>query len=230
MLKSITVLGLAEGAGATALAANLSAEAVHLGLKVAVHDLDRVSRDLERWIESRLPECPAIGPIRFDGVDGAPFWEAHVDMMNAGFDLAIIDTPGERWMNVLDAVGSSDLVLVVCAPTAVVAVEVEETMAILRNAGVPFRFVLNRSSGPSEAATLRALAELREHGAVLDTAVGEDAVFAVAMDRGLAAGELEPRGAAATTVRMLWAEVWALLTGGAEPVPPAGGLRPSATG
>ena len=218
MLRSIVVLGLAEGVGKSSLVATLSAEAARHGSRVAVHDLDRVKRDLERWHAARRSECPALVPFADGDRDGeVPFWEAEQDMVDAGFDLAFVDTSREVWMNVLDAVAAASLVLVVRTPAAVGAEKVEEAMAILRNAGVPFRFVLNRSAGPSDGPTLRAMAELREHGVVLDTAVGEDAAFAVAMDRGLTVGELEPEGAAAADMRRLWSEVWALLSaGGAE--------------
>ncbi|MEI7607329.1 MAG: hypothetical protein WCJ64_08080 [Rhodospirillaceae bacterium] len=106
-------------------------------------------------------------------------------------------------MNTLDAVGAAAVVLVVCAPGTLDLQAIEGTKEILRDAGVPFRFVLNRSAGASDGQTLLALAELREHGVVLDTVVGEDAAIAVALDRGLAVGEIEPEGDTAATVRRL---------------------------
>ena len=137
----------------------------------------------------------------------------------------MIDSPPSFSAILEQAIALADLVLVPTGPGALDMAAVASTADMAEQAGVPYRFVLNRGLFRSRLAG-QAVTALRERGGLLPP-VHQRVAVAAAMGDGRTALETEPAGAAARELWALWEAVRALLGLAASAY---GGSAPGAAG
>ena len=196
-MRTIVIASRKGGAGKTTIATLLAVEAARAGVgPVAVIDLDPM-RGLSLWWEARGADTPVM--VSADGGPAAALAAAQA----AGAALAIMDTPPAAAAVVADAVALADLVLIPVQPSPHDLRAVGATVEVARRSRRPVAFVINRVK-PRVKLTGEAAIALSQHGTVSPAMLADRAVYAAAGIDGRTAPELEPDGAAAAEVTLLW--------------------------
>ena len=196
-MQTIVIASRKGGAGKTTLATLLAVEAARAGAgPVAMIDLDPM-RGLSLWWEARQADTPLL--VASDGGPAAALAGAEA----AGAVLVLVDTPPAAAPVVADVVALADLVLVPVQPSPHDLRAVGATVDLARRVRRPLVFVVNRTK-PRVRLTGEAAIALSQHGTVAPAMLADRAVYAAAAIDGRTAPEIEPTGAAAAEVAMLW--------------------------
>lgn len=205
MSRTILFAQQKGGAGKTMLLTQVAAALAGAGHSVTLIDLDP-QRSASEWFEVRLS-------WRGDGAGIALLesanWRASSDIRKAGqqSDIVLIDSPGTAEVLKRVALKAAEFCVVPCQPSAADVWACRQTLALIEDAGIDHRVVLNRVPPRSNAADA-AVAELAGLGApVLDTTVGTRSAFAEAFMTGAGVTESAPRSKAAEEIRTLIAEI-----------------------
>ena len=100
----------------------------------------------------------------------------------------------------------ADFVLIPVRPSPSDLWAVSETVALVKDAGKPFLFVVTQAK-PQATITAQAVAALSQHGRVAQAFISDRVAYAAAMTGGNTAPELSTKGPAAQEVEALWAEI-----------------------
>lgn len=185
------------GGGKTTLASHLSVEANRAGYgPVAVIDLDPMG-GLSGWWDARKADAPALARVETSLADTLTALRA------GGYQTVFIDTPPSVGVEVTEAIGVSDMVIVPCKPSPDDLRAVGRTVDVVTRARKPMIFVINMTK-PRTRLTAEAAVALSQHGTVSSTFVADRTDYAAAKANGLTAQELEPDGKAAQEMRELW--------------------------
>jgi chromosome partitioning protein len=194
-MHTIVVASGKGGSGKTTLSAHLAVEAGGW-----IVDTDKQAT-LAHWHERREAETPERLDTPF-----AQLAKALSTLMGHGAEHCIVDTAPAITDQTASVVRLADLVLIPVRPSPADLWAVGETVAMARQAGKPFLFVISQAKSQA-LITAQAVAALSEHGRVARTFIADRVAYAVAMTSGNTAPELWPRGPTAPEISALWDEV-----------------------
>jgi chromosome partitioning protein len=189
------------GSGKSTVAASLAVAAGEQGARVFLLELDRQGT-LSDWAEARAAE----GGPDFERIEARMLEPALAKLRSAGYDFALVDTPGVDSPAVNAAMRAADLCLVPCRPTAADLRGSLPTVHALIRLAKPFAFILNQcpSRSPRVDETRAGLAAL---GLVAEPPIVSRADHQDAIAAGLGVTEFNSTGQAATEIRRLWQSI-----------------------
>jgi len=194
-LKVLTIANRKGGAGKSTIAAHLAVEAVNDGHKTILIDLDP-QQTLEGWWGKRdnndIPLTEANNENLKDQID---------KLSVAGFDLCIIDTPGDASMNARSGIDVADLVVIPSKPTAPDLSAIGRTIGIVEEAKKKFVFVITQGVLTSNL-NFQASSALSSFGKVAPTIIANRAAYAKAMGAGESAANSDKK--ASDELSKLW--------------------------
>jgi chromosome partitioning protein len=186
------------GSGKSTTAASIAVAAFQQGRRVFMLELDRQGT-LSDWADVR----PAGEGPEFERIDATVLDKALATLREAGYDLAVVDTPGVDSPTTVAAMRAADLCLVPCRPTATDLRGCLPTVQSLIRLEKPFAFVLSQCP-PRSARVEETRAGLAALGLIAEPPIVSRADHQDAMAAGLGVTEFNGAGAAAAEVRELW--------------------------
>src|ERR1700677_4578689 len=200
-MKTIVVTSQKGGSGKTTLAAHLAVEAERVGDAPAwLIDTDQQAT-LSLWPERREHDTTQRAEVFFGRLAAGL-----TRLAERGAVFCFIDTPptiAEQSVVTLDL---ADLVLIPVRPSPADLWAVSETVALVKDAGKPFLFVITQAKAQASI-TAQTIAALSEHGRVAQAFIADRVSYAVAMTGGRTAPELGSSSPAAEEVASLWGNV-----------------------
>jgi chromosome partitioning protein len=197
-MKILVVASQKGGAGKTTIAAHLAVMAESAGHgPVAMIDTDPQA-SLAKWWNKREAPTPIFSVATVQGLRG------HLDKLaEAGFKLAIIDTPPAVTTTISAVIAEADLVLIPTRPSPLDLEAVGATVEIAEAAGRRMVFVINGAANRARITGEAAIA-LSQHGTVAPVTLYQRTDFASGMIDGRTAQEIDPDSKAADEVGKLW--------------------------
>jgi chromosome partitioning protein len=193
------------GAGKTTLAAHLAVAAEAAGDGPAVLIDTDPQGSLSAWWNVRKAETPVLAPTTI-----AELSEKLSLLAEAGYGVAVIDTPPAITDAIAAVVALGDLVLIPTRPSPHDLRAVGSTVSLVQGTDKPFVFALTQAK-PNTRLTVQAVAALSEHGTVAPAIVHDRVDYAGSMIDGRTVQELDPKGRSAAEMNDLWAFVKAQL-------------------
>lgn len=209
-MKTIVINSQKGGSGKTTLCAHLAVEAERAGDgPVYVIDTDPQGT-LSTWHEHREAESPQRVEVTLDGLAQGL---AILKQRKAAY--CFIDTAPTRSDETASLFKLADLVLVPIRPSPSDLWAASATVQLLKEAAIPFLFVLNQAK-TNASITAQAAAALSHHGPVAQTFIADRVPYAAAMTDGRTAIELAGKGPAAVETADLWKNIKACLHAGMQ--------------
>lgn len=143
---AVALLAQKGGVGKTTLCVNLAATAERAGLRAGIIDADPQAT-ASGWARTR-EERGTSSPVVAAAPDPAKLRKALQDARDDGFDVVFIDTPAGVSELPVAAAGAAQLVLVPALPSVFNLDALAPTVRLVRRAGVPAFFVVNRGRSP----------------------------------------------------------------------------------
>jgi chromosome partitioning protein len=195
------------GAGKTTLAAHIAvaAEMAADGPTVLI-DTDPQG-SLSAWWNVREAQTPALAPTSVTDLPAKLR-----SLSEAGYRLAVVDTPPAITEAIGAVVQSADLVLIPTRPSPHDLRAVGSTVDLVQAARKPFVFAVTQAK-PNARLTIQAVTALSEHGAVAPAIVHDRVDYAGSMIDGRTVLETDGKGRSATEMIELWKFVKARLAG-----------------
>lgn len=204
-MRTIVINSQKGGSGKTTLCAHLAVEAERAGDgPVYVIDTDPQGT-LSTWHEKREAEKPQRVEVPLDGLQAGLKLLAQ---RKAAY--CFIDTAPTRTDENVSLFRMADLVLVPIRPSPSDLWAAAATVALLKEANIPFLFLLTQAKA-NASITGQAAAVLSHHGPVAETFIADRVPYAAAMTDGRTAVELAPKGPAAIETAALWKNIKACL-------------------
>jgi chromosome partitioning protein len=204
-MQTIVVNSQKGGSGKTMLCAHLAVEAERVGDgPVFLIDTDPQGT-LSTWHEHRAVQTPQRAEVALEHL--AQGLEA---LAKRDVSHCFIDTAPTRANANAALFRLADLVLVPIRPSPSDLWAAASTVAMLKEVGAPFLFVLTQAKS-NASITAQAAAALSHHGRVAEAILADRVPYAAAMTDGRTAIELAARGPAAAEVSALWKVVKACL-------------------
>ncbi len=200
-MQTIVINSQKGGSGKTTLCAHLAVEAERAGDgPVFVIDTDPQGT-LSTWHEKRAAEVPQRAEVPLgDLAAGLRVLQQHPA------SYCFIDTAPTRADENVALFRLADLVLVPIRPSPSDLWAAAATVALLKDAGIPFLFVITQAK-TNATITGQAAAALSHHGAVAETFIADRVPYAAAMTDGRTAIELTSKGPAALETAALWKNI-----------------------
>lgn len=199
-MKTIVIQSQKGGSGKTMLAAHLSVEAERSGEPAWVIDTDRQAT-LSLWHERRKNDTPHRLDAPIERIS-----QALGKVAEQGAAYCFIDTAPTISDQNTTLLRLADLVLIPVRPSPSDLWAVAETVALVKDAGKPFLFVVTQAK-PQATITAQAVAALSQHGRVAQAFITDRVAYAASMTGGNTAPELSSKGLAAQEVETLWSEI-----------------------
>jgi len=204
-MKTIVINSQKGGSGKTTICALLAVQAERAGDgPVYLIDTDPQGT-LSTWHEHRAAEVPQRVEVPLENLAGGL---AVLKERKATY--CFIDTAPTRTDENVALFRLADLVLVPIRPSPSDLWAASATVALLKEAGIPFLFVLTQAKS-NASITAQAAAALSHHGPVAETFIADRVPYAAAMTDGRTALELAPKGPAAIETAALWKNIKACL-------------------
>lgn len=199
-MKTIVIQSQKGGSGKTMLTAHLAVEAERSNEPVWLIDTDRQAT-LSLWHERRKNETPQ----RLDApLERMPDALKKVAEQEAAY--CFIDTAPTISDQNTGLLRLADFVLIPVRPSPSYLWAVSETVALVKDAGKPFLFIVTQAKSQATI-TAQAVAALSQHGRVAQAFISDRVAYAAAMTGGNTAPELAPKGPAAHEIEILWNEI-----------------------
>jgi chromosome partitioning protein len=200
-MQTIVINSQKGGSGKTTLCAHLAVQTELVGDgPTFVIDTDPQGT-LSTWHEKRDAELPQRVEVALANIEeGLQMLDRH------GAAYCFIDTAPTRTDENVALFRMADLVLVPIRPSPSDLWAAAATVALLKEEGVPFLFVLTQAKG-NASITGQAAAALSHHGAVAETFIADRVPYAAAMNDGRTAIELLSKGPAAIETAKLWKNI-----------------------
>jgi len=200
-MKTIVITSQKGGSGKTTLAAHLAVEAERVAdAPVWLIDTDKQAT-LSLWHERREQDTPQRADVPF-----VHLASGLTTLAERGAAYCFIDTPPTISDQSTVALGLADWVLIPVRPSPADLWAVSETVALVKDAGKPFLFVITQAKAQASI-TAQTIAALSEHGRVAQAFIADRVPYAMAMTGGRTAPELAPNSPAAQEVAGLWRDV-----------------------
>jgi len=200
-MQVIVINSQKGGSAKTMLAKHLSVEAERVGDgPVFLIDTDPQG-SLTAWHAKREFEAPQRVDLPFEGLDRGLGL-----VRQLGAEYCIIDTASGRVEIAKELFKLADFVIFPVQASEDDLIAAPVTVQALKDAGVPFLFVLTRVRA-NTLITAQAAAILSKHGQVAETFVGDRIGYKSPYSKGQTVTEAEPRGVAAKEMSALWANV-----------------------
>lgn len=193
------------GVGKTTLAAHLAVAAELAGEGPTVLIDTDPQGSLSAWWNVREADTPALAPTTVSDLPGKLR-----ALDEAGYGLAIVDTPPAITEAIGTVVRSADLALIPTRPSPHDLRAVGSTVALVEAAGRRFVFAVTQAK-PNARLTVQAIAALSEHGAVAPAIMNDRVDYAGSMIDGRTVLETDPKGRSANEMGELWKFVKAQL-------------------
>lgn len=212
-MKTLAVISRKGGSGKTTLSVNLAITAHLAGLKVMLADIDP-QRSASDSLRARTGDGPLLAEI-----NAGKLFSTKTQAQQGDFDAMVIDTPAAPEADVLQAINSADLCVLVCRPTFLDIASVARSAESVRRLGKKGIIVLSqapsRRNGVEPPAVIKAAEALRFTGMPL-APIGLRArtVFQQSVAHGRSVCEWEPGSAAAEEINRLWDLIAPMLLGG----------------
>ena len=200
-MKTIVITSQKGGSGKTTLTAHLAVEAERMGdAPVWLIDTDKQGT-LSLWHERREADTPERAEVPL------PRLAAGLQALSQrGGAYCFIDTAPTISDQTVGLITLADLVVIPVRPSPADLWSVAETVALVKEAGKPFLFVITQAK-PQATITAQTAAALSHHGRVAEAFIGDRVPYAMAMTGGRTAPELGSKSAAAAEVAALWGQV-----------------------
>jgi chromosome partitioning protein len=200
-MQVIVINSQKGGSAKTMLAKHLSVEAERAGDgPVFLIDTDPQG-SLTAWHAKRESETPQRVDLPFDGIErGLGLLRQH------GAAYCLIDTASGRVEVAQELFRIADFVVFPVQASEDDLTAAPVTVQSLKEAGVPFLFVLTRVKA-NTLITAQAAAVLSRHGQVAETFVGDRTAYKSPYPKGQTITEAEPRGPAAKEMSALWENI-----------------------
>lgn len=186
------------GAGKTTLAAHLAVAAEAAGDGPAVLIDTDPQGSLSAWWNVREAESPALAPTSI-----ADLPTKLIALAEAGYRLAVVDTPPAITEAIGTVVRSAELVLIPTRPSPHDLRAVGSTVELVQAARKPFVFAVTQAK-PNARLTVQAVAALSEHGAVAPAIMHDRVDYAGSMIDGRTVQETDQKGRSSSEMRELW--------------------------
>lgn len=204
-MKTIVINSQKGGSGKTTICAHLSVEAERAGDgPVFLIDTDPQGT-LSTWHEHRQAEVPQRVEVPLEKIA-----EGLAVLKSREAAYCFIDTAPTRTDENAALFRLADLVLVPIRPSPSDLWAAAATVALLKEAGIPFLFILTQAKA-NASITAQAAAALSHHGPVAETFIADRVPYAAAMTDGRTALELLAKGPAAIETAALWKNIKACL-------------------
>jgi chromosome partitioning protein len=201
-MKTIVISNQKGGSAKSTLAMLLSVEAERAGDGPAwIVDTDKQGT-LTRWHERREAETPLLADMPFARLSEG--LTAISEKRKAAY--CFIDTAPAISEESMGLIRLADLVLVPVQPSPGDLWAVAETIALIKSAAKPFRFVITKAKSQANI-TAEAVASLSNHGPVAAAFIADRVAYAAALGSGETAPERQPKGSAAEETAKLWKEI-----------------------
>jgi len=206
-MQVIVINSQKGGSAKTMLAKHLSVEAERAGDgPVFLIDTDPQG-SLTAWHTKRESETPQRVELPFDGLErGLQLLRQH------GAAYCFIDTASGRVDVAKELFKQADFVIFPVQASEDDLTAAPVTVQALKEAGVPFLFVLTRVKA-NTLITAQAAAVLSKHGEVAETFVNDRTAYKSPYPKGQTITEAEPRGLAAKEISALWENIKLCLHG-----------------
>lgn len=192
-----TITNQKGGAGKTALATNLSVEAVRQGEKTLLIDLDP-QQSSTKWWEARDEEAPMLVRCTHD------LLKSNLDDAKAhGFTLVLIDTAGRESLQYTEAVELSSFCIIPCQPSLDDCRSCVPTVETVKAKKSIFGFVITRcpNTGSDKEEASQTLSAL---GLVCPTATMERKSYKRAYANNQAVIEFDPKDKGAEEITAIY--------------------------
>lgn len=198
MIK-IVVASQKGGGAKTTTVSNLAVAAEMAGDgPVAIGDTDP-QETLTKWLGFRQAETPRL--VTLDLQKNLHQQLAAVGEL--GFKYCFIDTPPALTKQNLEIMKVADLVVVPTQPSGPDLWTLTDTLGLVREAGVPFVFVLTHAVMNANS-TAETIAALSAHGRVLPAIIPHSVKYRTCMTDGRTAIEVFPKSSQAQVIKDLW--------------------------
>ena len=200
-MQTIVINSQKGGSGKTTLCAHLAVQSELSGDGPAfVIDTDPQGT-LSTWHEKREAEIPQRAEVALTNIEeGLKLLGKH------GAAYCFIDTAPTRTDENVALFRMANLVLVPIRPSPSDLWAASATVALLKEEGVPFLFVLTQAK-INASITGQAAAALSHHGPVAETFIADRVPYAAAMNDGRTAIELLSKGPSALETAKLWKNI-----------------------
>lgn len=180
------------------MSGHLAVEACRAGVgPVSLIDTDPQG-SLAQWWNARIAEEP-----HFVKAGGFDLKDTLAELEQAGFRIAIIDTPPAITQSISQVVAHADLVIVPTRPSPHDLRAVGVTVDIAERHRKPLIFVVNAANARARITGESAVA-LSQHGTVAPVIVHHRVDFAASMIDGRTVGEVVPGSPSAREITGLW--------------------------
>jgi chromosome partitioning protein len=197
-LYTVVIASQKGGSGKTTLSGHLAVEACRAGVgPVSLIDTDPQG-SLAQWWNARVAEEP-----HFVKAGGFDLKDTLAELEQAGFRIAIIDTPPAITQFISQVVAHADLVIVPTRPSPHDLRAVGVTVDIAERHRKPLIFVVNAANARARITGESAVA-LSQHGTVAPVIVHHRVDFAASMIDGRTVGEVVPGSPSAREITGLW--------------------------
>ncbi len=204
-MKTIVINSQKGGSGKTTICAHLAVEAERAGDgPVFLIDTDPQGT-LSTWHEHREAEVPQRVEVPLENLA-----QGLAVLKDRKASYCFIDTAPTRTDENAALFRLADLVLVPIRPSPSDLWAAAATVALLKEADIPFLFILTQAKA-NASITAQAAAALSHHGPVAETFIADRVPYAAAMTDGRTALELSAKGPAAVETTALWKNIKACL-------------------
>ncbi|HHL0209587.1 TPA: AAA family ATPase [Klebsiella quasipneumoniae subsp. similipneumoniae] len=210
-MKTLVLASQKGGAGKTTLAAHLAVAAELAGAGPAVLIDTDPQGSLSAWWNSREANAPALAEAKL-----AELPAKLAALAEAGFKLAVIDTPPAITAAIRDVVKLADLVLIPTRPSPHDLRAVGSTVDIAQEAARPFAFAVTQAKANARL-TVQAVAALSAHGAVAPAIVHDRVDYAASMVDGRTVQEADAKSRSAEEIAQLLSFVLERMHEGKKP-------------
>lgn len=197
-MRVLVIASQKGGSAKSSLVAHLAVAAELSGAgPVVMIDTDP-QETLTYWWRQREADTPALAYAALGELAGRLG-----ALRAANYALAIIDTAPTITASIRTIIALADFVLIPVRPSPADLWAVGGTLDLCREANRPFAFVLTQATRGATITT-QALGALSEHGPVSGTVVHARVGYAGALTSGQTLQEIDPAGAGAKEISMLW--------------------------
>lgn len=212
-MRRIVLVQQKGGAAKTTLCVHLAVASEQGGSKTAIVDTDPQASAAQVWGQARGGTAPPVAQSL-----AAELREVLQAAEADGFQVVFIDTPPHTAPAIELIARSVDLAIVPVQPSVLDVAATQNTVELLRAAGVPAVAVLTRTPPTRDEETVETEKALQQMGIkLLGARVCERKAYRRALTQGQAVSEFDPSSKAAREIAALWLEIQALSHDRAEP-------------